>query len=142
MSFRYVTLEESLLVIRAMHGGSPLDYVRDTVLLQSALERPAATLFGRDAYPDVYAKGAALLHSVVRNHALLDGNKRTGWVLCVLFFQLNGYEEHYDEDAMFEFIVALAAGEVEDIGEIAQQLTAWFTRRFPSEHGADALAAD
>lgn len=124
-----MTLEESLLVIKAVQGGEPLSYVRDTVLLQSALERPAATLFGRDAYPDAYAKGAALLHSVVRNHALLDGNKRTGWVLCVLFFQFNGYEEHYDEDAMFDFILAVAAGEIEDIGDIAQQLSIWFKRR-------------
>ncbi|MFI5061467.1 MAG: type II toxin-antitoxin system death-on-curing family toxin [Actinomycetales bacterium] len=129
MSVRYLTLEESLLVIKAVQGGEPLSYVRDTVLLQSALERPAATLFGRDAYPDAYAKGAALLHSVVRNHALLDGNKRTGWVLCVLFFQFNGYEEHYDEDAMFDFILAVAAGEIEDIGDIAQQLSIWFKRR-------------
>jgi death-on-curing protein len=129
LSVRYLTLEESLLVIKAVQGGEPLSYVRDTVLLQSALERPAATLFGRDAYPDAYAKGAALLHSVVRNHALLDGNKRTGWVLCVLFFQFNGYEEHYDEDAMFDFILAVAAGEIEDIGDIAQQLSIWFKRR-------------
>lgn len=129
MSFRYVTLEESLLVITAVHRGEPLNYLRDTVLLQSALERPAATLFGRDAYPDVYAKGAALLHSVVRNHALLDGNKRAGWILCVLFFEFNGYEERYDEDAMFDFIVAIAAGEIEEIAEMARQLSLWFTRR-------------
>ena len=129
MSVRYVTFEESLLVIRAVHGGDPLNYVRDTVLLRSALERPAATLFGRDAYPGVYAKGAALLQSLLRNHALLDGNKRAGWILCVLFFQLNGHDERYDEDAMFDFIVAIAAGEIEEIGRIAQQLSAWFPRR-------------
>lgn len=132
MSIRYVTLEETLLVIRAVHGGDPLSYVRDTVLLQSALERPAATLFGRDAYPGVHAKGAALLHSMLRNHALLDGNKRTGWVVCALFFAQNGYEERYDEDAMFEFILAVAEGRREDIGDIAQQLAAWFTPRSPA----------
>ncbi|MCI0158007.1 type II toxin-antitoxin system death-on-curing family toxin [Leifsonia shinshuensis] len=128
MSVRYLTLEEALLGIAAVHGGRPLDYIRDTVLLQSALERPAATLFGRDAYPDVYAKGAALLHSLLRNHALLDGNKRTGWILCVLFFQLNGFEENYDEDAMFDTIVAIAAGELQEIGDIAERLALWFTR--------------
>jgi death-on-curing protein len=129
VSCRYVTLDESLLVITAVHGGEARKYIRDTVLLQSALERPAATLFGRDAYPDVYAKGAALLHSMVRNHALLDGNKRTGWVMCVLFFQLNGYDERYDEDAMFAFILAVAAGEIEEIADIARTLSGWFTRR-------------
>jgi len=129
VSFRYVTLDESLLVITAVHGAEPLKYVRDAVLLQSALERPAATLFGRDAYPDVYAKGAALLHSLVRNRALLDGNKRTGWILCVLFFQLNGYDERYEEDAMFTFLLAVAAGEIEEIADIARTLSGWFTRR-------------
>jgi death on curing protein len=132
LTVRYPTLDEALLVIEAVHGGNPLAYVRDTVLLQSAIERPAATLFGRDAYPDVYAKGAALLHSLLRNHALLDGNKRTGWVLCALFFQVNGYEERYDEDAMFDFILAVAAGELEDIGEIARRLAVWFTRPGPA----------
>jgi death-on-curing protein len=122
-----VTLEQSLLVIAAVHGGNPLDYVRDTVLLQSALERPAATLFGRDAYPDIYAKGAALLHSVLRNHALIDGNKRTGWILCALFFQLNDYEEHYDEDAMFDTILEVAAGDLQEVGAIAQRLSGWFS---------------
>lgn len=131
MSVRYVTLEEALVVITAVHGGDPLDYVRDTVLLQSALERPRATLFGRDAYPGVYAKGAALLHSLLRNHALLDGNKRTGWILCVLFFQINGYEERYDEDAMFDVILSIAAGELEEVGDIAARLSSWFTRSRP-----------
>lgn len=127
MSTRYVTVEEALQAIRAVHGGDPLTYIRDTVLLQSALARPAATLFGRDAYPDVHSKGAALLHSLLRNHALLDGNKRTGWVLCVLFFQLNGYEQQYDEDAQFDLILAVAAGEIEEIGAIARRLAVWFT---------------
>ncbi len=124
-----MTLEESLLVIRAVHDGEPLDYVRDTVLLQSALARPAATLFGRDAYPDAFSKGAALLHSMLRNHALLDGNKRTGWIVCALFFQLNGYVERYDEQAMFDFILAVAEGEIEDIGDIAEELAVWFSPR-------------
>lgn len=116
-------------MITAVHGGDPLRVIRDTVLLRSALERPAATLFGRDAYPDVFAKGAALLHSVLRNHALLDGNKRTGWIVCALFFELNGYTERYDEEAMFGFVLAVAAGELEDIGSIALRLSDWFTRR-------------
>jgi death on curing protein len=126
---RFVTLEESLQVIKAVHGGEPLDYVRDVVLLQSALSRPSATLFGRDAYPDAFSKGAALLHSILRNHALLDGNKRTGWIVCALFFELNGYQEHYDEDAMFDFILAVAEGEIEDIADIAEELAQWFSPR-------------
>lgn len=129
MSVRFVTLDEALLVIRVVHGRDPLGFIRDTVLLQSALERPKATLFGRDAYPDDHAKGAALLHSITRNHPLLDGNKRVGWLVCALFFDLNGYEEHYDEDAMFDFILAVSAGEIEEIGQLARQLSVWFRRR-------------
>ena len=129
MSVRYLTLEESLLAVRAVHGGDPLPYVSDTLLLQSALERPAATQLGRDANTDINYNGAAMLHSLVRNHALLDGNKRTGWILCVLFFALNGHGERYEEDAMFDFILAVAAGEIEDIGEIARRLAGWFPPR-------------
>ncbi|MFP3464813.1 type II toxin-antitoxin system death-on-curing family toxin [Leifsonia sp. SIMBA_070] len=128
MNTRYPTLEDALVVIRAVHGGEPLRYVRDTVLLQSALERPSATLFGRDAYPDIHTKAAALLHSLLRNHALIDGNKRTGWILCALFFAMNGFEEKYDEDAMFDFVLAVAAGRIEDVKQIAERLAEWFAR--------------
>jgi death on curing protein len=129
VSVRYVGLEEAFVVIRAVHRRDPLDLIRDSVLLRSALDRPAATLFGRDAYPDVYAKAAALLHSMLRNHALLDGNKRVGWLLCALFFELNGYDETYDEDAMFDFLLAIAEGRLEDVGEIASKLAGWFRPR-------------
>lgn len=103
--------------------------MRDTALLESALGRPSATLFGREPYPDIHIKGAALLHSVWRNHPILDGNNRVGWMLCVLFFELNGHDEHYDEDAMFDLIVAVAAGENKDLGEIARALSRWFRPR-------------
>lgn len=128
-----MTFEDALLVIRAVLGGDPLARVRDIALLQSAIERPAMTLYGRDAYADIPTKAAALLHSVLRNHALLDGNKRTGWILCALFFELNGYEEHYSEDAMFTFIASVAGGTIEDIGDIARQLATWFHRRLPED---------
>lgn len=132
MTYRYVTRQEAHAVIRAVLGAGPVAVIRDHVLLESALGRPAATLFGRDAYPDVYNKAAALLHSVLRNHPLLDGNKRTGWVLCVLFFELNGYEERYDEEAMFDVIVEVAAGRLEEVGDIARELAGWFFAR-PTE---------
>ncbi|MGN7800675.1 type II toxin-antitoxin system death-on-curing family toxin [Leifsonia sp. 22587] len=126
MKVRYLAVDDALVVVSAIHGRDPLRYVRDTALLESALERPAATLFGRDAYPDLHTKGAALLHSVLRNHPLLDGNKRTGWMLCALFFALNGHVERYDEDAMFDFLISVAAGDIEDVGDIAARLADWF----------------
>jgi death-on-curing protein len=127
VTVRYVTLQQSFQVIERVLGADPFDVMRDTVLLESALGRPLATAFGRDAYPDLYSKAAALLHSMLRNHPLLDGNKRTGWVVCVLFFELNGYAQRYDEDAAFDFILAVASGEIRDIPAMAQRLATWFT---------------
>jgi death-on-curing protein len=129
VTVRYVSLDEAYAVIRAVHGRDPMPLIRDTVLLRSALERPSATIFGRDAYPDLHTKAAALLHSMLRNHSLLDGNRRTAWLLCALFFDLNGYRERYDEDAMFDLILATATGKVEDVGEIATRLADWFVPR-------------
>ena len=72
----YLTLAELLYVAERTLGH---DYaVRDYGLLEAAVARPQATVFGQDAYPDLDAKAAALLHSVARNHALIDGNKRLG----------------------------------------------------------------
>ncbi len=59
--------------------------IRDIGLLGSAVARPQTTLFGEDAYPDLWTKAAALLHSIVKNHALVDGNKRLGWLACAVF---------------------------------------------------------
>jgi death-on-curing protein len=59
-------------------------------LLESALARPRASVFGQDAYPDLHLKAAALLHSPARNHALVDGNKRLAWTACRTFLAING----------------------------------------------------
>ena len=129
MSIRYVTTGEAHAVIRSVLGLEPQAVLRDAVLLESALGRPAATMFGRDAYPDIHTKAAALLHSVLRNHALIDGNKRTGWMLCALFYALNGYEERYDEQGMFALVIAVADGSVQDVAEIGRRLAGWFAPR-------------
>lgn len=85
-------------------------HVRDVGLLASALARPATTVFGADAYPTIELKAAALLESVIRNHSLLDGNKRTAWTLMVVFLGFNGHRHSFDTDTAFELVLAVANG--------------------------------
>ena len=98
--------------------------VGDPGLLASAVGRPAATVFGEDAYPDLTTKVAALLESVVRNHALVDGNKRAGWAFAVVTIWLNGREIVYDEDEAFEMVMQVAAGR-----SSLNEITEWFANR-------------
>ncbi len=72
--------------------------VRDYGLLDAAVARPQATVFGVDAYPDIWDKAAALLQSLARNHALVDGNKRTAWAAAWTFLHINGFELAPDFD--------------------------------------------
>ncbi len=104
--------------------GAPPE-VRDWGLLESALQRPQATVFGDDAYPTLLLKAAALLSSLVGNHALVDGNKRLGWVCTRLFLILNGSDLAAPEDDAYDLVMAVAAGELTDVHEIAQQLDQW-----------------
>jgi len=65
--------------------------VRDFSLLHSAVERPKATFGGKDMYPTIFSKAAALLHSICMNHSFTDGNKRTSWISTKRFLKMNGY---------------------------------------------------
>lgn len=94
--------------------------VRDAGLLASAAARPATTVFGAEAYPTFAEKAAALIHSLARNHALVDGNKRLAWSATRAFCLLNGRDIRYMVDAAETFVLAVAAGEL-DMPEI----TAW-----------------
>jgi death on curing protein len=89
--------------------------VADEGLLQSAVARPRASVFGDDAYPALLDKAAALLHSLARNHAFVDGNKRTAWAAAWAFLRLNGIDlpDVYDVDFAEELMLAAAVGEVE-----------------------------
>jgi death on curing protein len=83
-------------------------HVRDAGLLNSALVRPKTTVFGADAYPDFPIKVTALMHSVIKNHPLIDGNKRTSWILMSAFLQLNGFQHNMDTDTGFDLTLGLA----------------------------------
>lgn len=118
----YLTLAELLHVAdRTLGAEAP---VRDAGLLQSALARPQATAFGTDAYPSLEEKGAALLHSLARDHALVDGNKRLALAATIAFLGLNGHRLTFSNDEAYELVMRVAAGELDDVAGIADQLKA------------------
>lgn len=113
----YLELEDLLRLTRMLRAGP----VVDIGLLEAACARPRATALGEDAYPSLDLKAAALLHSLVRNHALVDGNKRLAWLATVVFLDLNGDTVELDDDAAFELVMAAAEGQL-DVEQIAQRL--------------------
>ena len=118
----YLTLPELLHVAERALGGEPK--VRDHGLLESAAARPQATAFGADAYPDLHTKAAALLHSLARNHALLDGNKRLALAAVIAFYGINGRRLTLTNDAAYGLVMAVAAGQLDSVDDIAATLSA------------------
>jgi death-on-curing protein len=96
--------------------------IRDIGLLESAAARPRATVFGADAYPTLHEKAAALVHSVVTNHALVDGNKRLGLASAIAFLGINGWRLTLTEDEAYDLIVEIASGELTEVESIADRL--------------------
>ncbi|MDQ3610823.1 MAG: type II toxin-antitoxin system death-on-curing family toxin [Actinomycetota bacterium] len=112
-----------LRAVGAIVLDSPMT-VRDWGLLESALARPRTTVFGADAYPSVWEKAAALLHSLVRNHGLVDGNKRVGFTAGILLLHKNGIDVTFEEDDAYDLAIGLAEGRL-DVPEIAEKLRGW-----------------
>lgn len=98
-------------------------HVRDVGLLQSSLARPNTTLYGEDAYPSLDLKAAALMHSIVTSHPLIDGNKRTAWALMITFVLLNRFEVVAETDDAFDFVLGVAT-ESRDLDSIASWIAA------------------
>lgn len=115
----YLTLEELLYVAQRTLGEV---LVRDHGLLESALARPQTTVFGDDAYPSVEEKAAALLHSIARNHALVDGNKRLALAGTIAFLGLNGWRLTLSNDEAYDLVMAVAAGELDEVAKIGSML--------------------
>lgn len=113
----YLTLEDLIGLVRRLEVGP----VRDVGLLDAAVARPRSSAFGADAYPSIALKAAALLHSLVRNHALVDGNKRLGWLATVVFLDLDDHPVALDDDEAFELVVDVAEGKL-DVEDIADRL--------------------
>jgi len=116
----YLDLETLLHVATRTLGAAP--EVRDHGLLESALARPRATAFGEDAYPTIHEKAAALLHSLARNHALVDGSKRLVLAGTIAFLGMNGLRLTCTNDQAHDLVVAVATGAREDVSAIADVL--------------------
>jgi death-on-curing protein len=116
----HLTLDEALHVAHRTVGDDVV--VRDAGLLEAALARPATTVDSRDAYPSVVEKAAALVHSAVRNHALVDGDERLGLMLLIVFLGANGRALAMTNEEAYEFIVAIADGRLDDVPSIVAHL--------------------
>lgn len=101
--------------------------VRDLGLLESAVARPRSTAFGGDAYPTLHDKAAALVHSLARNHALVDGNERLALAGTIAFLGLNGLRLKLDNDEAYDLVIAVASGELDDVARISERLAAGTT---------------
>ncbi|MGW9435400.1 type II toxin-antitoxin system death-on-curing family toxin [Streptomyces sp. NPDC055607] len=123
MSRVRLSTEEVLIVAEYAVDDQPF-VVRDPGLLDSAVHRPSATVFGEEAYPDLLDKAAALLQSLAVNHPAVDGNKRTAWLSCMTFLALNGVRLRPDIDAAERLVTAVATSETDEIGAIADGLRA------------------
>jgi death-on-curing protein len=115
----YLTTEDLLEIVIGVIGDFT---VRDEGLLASAAGRPRTSAFGGDAYPTFAGKAAALMHSLARNHALVDGNKRLAWAATRVFCLLNGRDLAFDVDAAEAVVQAVARGELEasEIGAVIE----------------------
>lgn len=119
---RYLDPEDLLHLADLAVGGKAL--VRDFGLIASAAARPGSGFGEFEAYVTVHLKAAALLHSLVRDHALVDGNKRLGWTATVVFYELNGLDLDAPDDPAYDLVIAVAEGRL-DVPDVAAVLEGW-----------------
>lgn len=113
----HLDVEDLLRLTRLLRAGP----VRDVGLLEAACARPWASVLGDEGYPTLALKTAALRHSLVRNHALADGNRRLAWLAAVVYLDVNGHMVGLDDDAAFELVMDAADVHL-DVEQIAQRL--------------------
>lgn len=114
----YLSVADLLEIAAGVIGDAA---VRDRGLLASAAGRPQSSVFGEDAYPTFAEKAAALMHSLARNHALVDGNKRLAWAATRVFCLLNGHDLAFAVDDAEALVLAVARGELE-VADIAASI--------------------
>ena len=125
---RYLTVDELRQIAEL---ALPSVSFRDAGQLHAAAQRPQATAFQEEAYPDPWQKAAALMQSIVIGRPLADGNKRLAWLSTDAVLSLNGVDFHYtDEDAAYDLVIAVTTGGLADVPEIADRL-----RKLAPEHG-------
>ncbi len=117
IEIEYLDLEDVVEMVRILMVGP----IRDVGLLDSAVNRPRSSAFGDDAYLTLELKAAALLHSMTKNHALVDGNKRLAWLCTVVFCDLNDFSSDLSDDEAFQLVWEIASSAM-DIALIAKRL--------------------
>ena len=116
----FLDLDDLIGLARRLLGDPPP--IRDIGLLGSAVARPQTTIGDKDAYPTIWLKAAALLQSIVANHALIDGNKRLGWVATAVLLEINTASvATAANDDVYDLVIAVASSK-SNIDEIAEQL--------------------
>ena len=127
MDPRYLDIEDLLRIVELEDVGP----VRDLGLLDSVAARPRSSAFGLDAYPTLPEKAAALLDSIGGNHALVDGNKRLGWLATVAFLWINGQLLLAPEDEAYDLVIGVAERRI-SVPDSATALARWTTTRSAS----------
>jgi death-on-curing protein len=123
----YLTLDEVLAVAARVIDGEVL--LRDAGLLEAAVARPRTSVFGEDAYPDLHSKSAALLLSICKDHALIDGNKRLALAAAIVMLGVNGWKLTLSNDEAYDLIIAVATGELCEVSDVAERLRSGSTTR-------------
>lgn len=119
---RYPTLADVASIARKIGVG-----IRDAGLVESAVARPQTSVFGEDAYPDLWTKAAALLHSLVNNHPFVDGNKRIGWIVSITFLLQNhavtiAQLDEVDQDIAYDLVISVTESRLTEVADIAAAL--------------------
>lgn len=109
LSKEQVLMLHSLLIEAT--GGS--DGIRDEGMLESAISNPFQTFGGKELYPSIQAKAAQLCYGLIKNHPMIDGNKRIGAHAMLVFLALNGYELQYTQTELSDTILSVASGKLD-----------------------------
>ena len=118
----FLSGEDIIRIARRVIG--PDVVIRDPGLIEAASARPQATVGGRYAYADVSSMAAALTHSLVTNHALVDGNKRLGLACLIVFLRINGVRLSLSNAEAYDLIYGIASGDIRDVDAIARTIEA------------------
>lgn len=114
---RYLTVTDVVRVNESRVGPHNL---ADFGLLESAVLRPQTSVFGSDAYPSIHEKAAAFFHSLIRNHAFVDGNKRTAVIAVYVFYRMNGWQLRAADIDIVNLALEVAEGSL-DVPELANR---------------------
>ena len=128
---RYLTSKEAILINRSIiQKYTPQEQVgvKDEGLLLSALARPQQSLDGKDAYPDIYTKAAALYSSLAQNHPFYNGNKRTALFLLIQFLWINGYQFIAPQKTIEDYTIFIVENKP-NIESIAKFIERWTKNR-------------